>query len=45
MPQFTPAVFEIDAISSRKPPTHALKDAQDHIIYDTVYQQKIKKVI
>ena len=31
-PQFTREVFEIGAISSRKPPTYTLKDEQDEII-------------
>ena len=31
-PQFTQEVFEIVAISSRKPPTYTIKDEQDEII-------------
>ena len=38
-PQFTPEVFEIVAISSRKPPTYTIKDPQDEIIRGKFYQQ------
>ena len=31
-PQFTKKVFEILAISSKKPPTYTIKDEQDEII-------------
>ena len=37
-PQLTPEVFEIVAISSRKPPTYTLKDEQDEITRGKFYQ-------
>ena len=44
-PQFTQEVFEIVAISSRKPPTYTIKDEQDEIIRGKLYQKEIIKVI
>ena len=44
-PQFTKEVFEIVAISSRKPPTYTKKDEQDEIIRSKVYQNELIKVI
>ena len=38
-PQFTQEVFEIVAISSRKPPTYIIKDEQDEIIRGKFYQR------
>ena len=44
-PQFTQEVFEIVAISSRKPPTYTIKDEQDEIIRGKFYQKKLVKVL
>ena len=44
-PQFTKEVFEIVAISSRKPPTYTIKDEQDEIIRGKNYQKELIKVI
>ena len=43
-PQFTREVFEIVAISSRKPPTYTLKDEQDETIRGKFYQKELIKV-
>ena len=43
--QFTKEVFEIVAISSRKPPTYTVKDEQDEIIRGKLYQKELVKVI
>ena len=44
-PQFTQKVFEIVAISSRKPPTYTLKDEQDEIIRGKFHRKELIKVI
>ena len=44
-PQFTQEVFEIVAISSKKPPTYTIKDEQDEIIRGRFYQKELVKVI
>ena len=44
-PQFTQEVFEIVAITSRKPPTYTIKDEQDEIIRGKFYQKELVKVI
>ena len=44
-PQFTQEVFEIVAISSRKPPTYTIKDEQDEAIRGNFYQKELVKVI
>ena len=44
-PQFTKVVFEIVAISSKKPPTYTIKDEQDEIIRGKFYQKDSIKVI
>ena len=44
-PQFTKEVFEIVAISSKKPPTYTNKDEQDEIIRGNFYQKGLIKVI
>ena len=44
-PQFTKEVFEIAAISSKKPPTYTIKDEQDEIIRGKCYQKELIKVI
>ena len=44
-PQFTKEVFEIVAISSKKPPTYTIKDEQDEIIRGEFYQKELIKVI
>ena len=38
-------VFEIVAISSRKPPIYTLKDEQDEIIRGKFYQKELIKII
>ena len=43
--QFIREVFEIVAISSRKPPTYTIKDEQDEIIRGKFYQKEKLKVI
>ena len=43
--QFTQEIFEIVAISSRKPPTYTKKDEQDEIIRGEFYQKELIKVI
>ena len=43
-PQFT-KVFEIVAISSKKPPTYTIKDEQDEITRCKFYQKELIKVI
>ena len=44
-PQFTKEVFEIVAISSKKPPTYKIKDEQDEIVRGKFYQKELIKVI
>ena len=44
-PQFTPEVFEIVAIPSRKPPRYTIKDEQNEIIRGEFYQKELIKVI
>ena len=44
-PQFTEKVFEIVAISSRKPPTYTIGDEQDEIIRSSSSQKELIKVI
>ena len=44
-PQFTQEVFEITAISSRKPPTYTIKVEQDDIIRGNFYQKDLIKLI
>ena len=44
-PQFTQEVFEIVAISSRKPPTYTIKDEQDEIIRGKFPQKELIQVI
>ena len=44
-PQFTVEVFEIVAISSKKPPTYTTKDEQDEILRGKFYQKELIKVI
>ena len=44
-PQFTKKVFEIVAISSKKPPTYTIKDEQDETIRGKFYQKELIKVI
>ena len=43
--QCTKEIFEIVAISSRKPPTYTIKDEQDEIIRGKFYQKELIKVI
>ena len=43
--QFTQEVFEIVAISSRKPPTYTMKAEQDEIIRGKFYQKELIKVL
>ena len=43
--QFTQEVFEVVAISSRKPPTHAVKDKHDEIIRGIFHQKELIKII
>ena len=44
-PQFTKEVFEIVAISPKKPLTYTIKDEQDEIIRGKFYQKDMIKVI
>ena len=44
-PQFTKELFEIVAISSKKPPTYTIKDEQDETIRGKFYQKELIKVI
>ena len=44
-PQFTQEVFEIVAISSRRPPTYTIKDEKNEIIRGKFYQKELVKVI
>ena len=44
-PQFTQEVFEVNAISSGKPPTYTIKDEQDEIIRGKFYQEDLIEVI
>ena len=44
-PQFTEEIFEIVAISSKKPPTYTKNDEQDDIIRGKFYQKELIKVI
>ena len=44
-PQFTQEVFEIVAISPKKPPTYTIRDEQDEIIRGKFYQKEFIKVI
>ena len=42
-PQFTKEVFEIVAISSRRPPTYTIKYEQDEILRGKFYQKELIK--
>ena len=44
-PQLTKDVFEIVAISSKKPPTYTIMDEQDEIIRGKFHQKELIKVI
>ena len=44
-PQFTHQVFEIVAVSSRKPPTYTLKNEHDVFIRGKFYQKELINVI
>ena len=44
-PQFTPDVFEIVAIATKKPQTYTIKDEQGEIIQGKFYQKELIKVI
>ena len=44
-PQFAKEVFEIVAISSKKPPTCTIKDEQDETVRGKFYQKELIKVI
>ena len=44
-PQFTQQIYEIVAISSKKPPTYAINDEQHEIIRGRFYQKELIKVI
>ena len=44
-PQFTREVFEIVALTRRKPPTYTIKDEQGEVIQGKVYQKELIKVI
>ena len=44
-PQCTKEVFEIVAISSKKPPTYTIQDGQDETIREKFYQKELIKVI
>ena len=44
-PQFTKEVFEIVAISSKKPPTYTIKDEQDETVRGKFYQKELINVI
>ena len=44
-PQIIKEVFEIVAISSKKPPTYTIKDEQEENIRGKFYQKKLIKVI
>ena len=43
-PHFTQEVFEIVAISCRKPPTYTIKDEQDEIIRGKFHQRELVRV-
>ena len=43
-PQFTNEIFEFVAMSSKKPPTHTIKDEQDETIHGKFYQKELIKV-
>ena len=43
-PEFTKEVFEIVAISSKKPPTYTIKDEQDETFRGNFYQKELIKV-
>ena len=44
-PQLTREVFEIVAITTKKPPTYTIKDEQDEVIQGKFYQKELIKVI
>ena len=44
-PQFTKEVFDIVAISSRKPPTYTIRDEQHEILRGKFYEKELMKVI
>ena len=44
-PQFSKGVFEIVAISSKKPPRYTIKDEQNETIRGKIYQKELIKVI
>ena len=44
-PQFTQEVFEIVAISTKKPPTYTIKDEQEEVIRGKFYERELIRVI
>ena len=44
-PQFSQEVFEIVAISSRKPTTYTIKDEQDEFLRSKFYQKELIQVL
>ena len=44
-PQFTREIFDIVAISSKRPPTNTIKDEQHENIRSNFYQKELIKVI
>ena len=44
-PQFTREIFEIVAITTRKPPTYTIKDEQGEVIQGEFYQNELIKVL
>ena len=44
-PQFTREVFEIVAITTRKPSTYTIKDERGEVIEGKLYQKELVKVI
>ena len=44
-PQFTPEIFEIVAMATKKPPTYTIKDEQEEVIRGKFYEKELIKVI
>ena len=42
-PQFTDEIFEISAISTKKPPTYIIKDLEKEEILGKVYEKELRK--
>ena len=44
-PQFTQEIFKIVAIATKKPPTYTIKDEQEEVIREKVYEKELIRII